>query len=107
MDHDPTDTAPELLYEGAWLRMLRRGQWEYAERTHGNGMAVIVIAVTPADTVLFVEQYRVPLGARYCSTNSTVSAGVTAITITAMPLPCVRSAYSHWPRRSMRSQAPS
>ena len=64
MDHDPTDTAPELLYEGAWLRMLRRGQWEYAERTHGNGMAVIVIAVTPADTVLFVEQYRVPLGAR-------------------------------------------
>ncbi|OHE87955.1 MAG: DNA mismatch repair protein MutT [Lysobacterales bacterium RIFOXYD1_FULL_69_11] len=44
--------------------MLRRGQWEYAERTHGNGMAVIVIAVTPADTVLFVEQYRVPLGAR-------------------------------------------
>lgn len=64
MDHDPNDTAPELLYEGTWLRMLRRGQWEYAERTHGNGMAVIVIAVTPVDTVLFVEQYRVPLGAR-------------------------------------------
>jgi ADP-ribose pyrophosphatase len=27
-------------------------------------MAVIVIAATPADEVLFVEQYRVPLGAR-------------------------------------------
>ena len=27
-------------------------------------MAVIVIAVTPADEVLFVEQFRVPLGAR-------------------------------------------
>ena len=27
-------------------------------------MAVIVIAVTPADEVLFVEQYRIPLGAR-------------------------------------------
>ncbi len=64
MNPIPPDAAPELLYEGAWLRMLRRGQWEYAERTHGNGMAVIVIAVTPADTVLFVEQYRVPLGAR-------------------------------------------
>ena len=64
MDHDPTDTAPELLYEGAWLRMLRRGQWEYAERTHGNGMAVIIIAVTPDDEVLFVEQFRVPLGRR-------------------------------------------
>ena len=27
-------------------------------------MAVIIIAVTPDDDVLFVEQYRVPLGAR-------------------------------------------
>jgi ADP-ribose pyrophosphatase len=27
-------------------------------------MAVIVVAATPADEVLFVEQYRVPLGAR-------------------------------------------
>ncbi|MGY1425576.1 NUDIX hydrolase [Lysobacter sp. A289] len=60
-DHDET---PEILYDGQWLRMVRRGRWEYAERTHGNGMAVIIIAVTPDDHVLFVEQYRVPLGAR-------------------------------------------
>ncbi len=53
----------ETLYEGPWLRMLRRGRWEYVERTHGDGMAVIVIAVTPDDKVLFVEQYRIPLGA--------------------------------------------
>lgn len=58
------DDTPEILYDGDWLRMVRRGQWEYAERTHGNGMAVIIIAVTPDDEVLFVEQYRVPLGAR-------------------------------------------
>lgn len=55
--------APELLYDGQWLRMLKRGTWEYVERTTGDGMAVIVIAVTPDDNVLFVEQYRVPLGA--------------------------------------------
>ena len=61
-EHD--DDTPEILYEGPWLRMVRRGRWEYAERTHGNGMAVIIIAVTPDDDVLFVEQYRVPLGAR-------------------------------------------
>lgn len=62
------DTArepPELLYEGDWLRLVRYGQWESCERTHGrDGMAVLVIAVTPDDHVLFVEQYRVPLGAR-------------------------------------------
>lgn len=53
-----------VLYEGDWLRLVRRGRWESCERTHGQGMAVIVIAVTPDDAVLFVEQYRVPLGAR-------------------------------------------
>lgn len=58
-----TDPA-ETLYEGRWLRLVKRGHWESCERTHGQGMAVIVIAVTPRDEVLFVEQYRVPLGAR-------------------------------------------
>ena len=52
------------LYEGDWLRLVRIGHWESCERTHGQGMAVIVIAVTPADEVLFVEQHRIPLGAR-------------------------------------------
>ena len=54
----------ELLYQGEWLRMVKRGHWESCERTHAQGMAVIVIAVTTADEVLFVEQFRVPLGAR-------------------------------------------
>ena len=57
--------TPEVLYEGEWLRMVRRGHWESCERTHGrDGLAVLVIAVTPDDEVLFVDQYRVPLGAR-------------------------------------------
>ena len=54
----------ETLYEGEWLRLVRIGHWESCERTHAQGMAVIVIAVTQDDEVLFVEQYRVPLGAR-------------------------------------------
>lgn len=54
----------ETLFEGRWLRILRRGRWEYAERTHGNGMAVIIIAVTPAGDVLLVEQLRMALGKR-------------------------------------------
>src|SRR5690606_12114917 len=54
----------EVLYEGEWLRMVRRGHWEYCERKHSrDGLAVLVIAVTPDDRVLCVEQYRVPLGA--------------------------------------------
>jgi len=57
--------APELLYQGEWLRLVRRGRWESCERVHGgDGLAVLIIALTPDDEVLFVEQYRVPLGAR-------------------------------------------
>lgn len=63
-DHEAHDHPTETLYDGQWLRLRRRGHWEFAERTHGRGMAVIVVAVTPDDDVLFVEQYRVPLGAR-------------------------------------------
>jgi ADP-ribose pyrophosphatase len=63
-DHTAHDHPIETIYTGQWLRMMRRGHWEYAERTHGKGMAVIIVAVTPDDDILFVEQYRVPLGAR-------------------------------------------
>lgn len=56
------DARDETLYEGKWLRLRQRGRWEYAERTHGDGMAVIIIACTPEDRVLFVEQFRIPLG---------------------------------------------
>ncbi|MGH8033338.1 MAG: NUDIX hydrolase [Luteimonas sp.] len=59
------DTTLETLYQGNWLRLVKHGQWESCERTHGrDGLAVLVIAVTPDDHVLFVEQFRVPLGAR-------------------------------------------
>lgn len=54
----------ETLFEGDWVRMKRRGTWEYVERVHGSGMAVIIIAVTEDDKVLFVEQDRIPLNRR-------------------------------------------
>ena len=52
----------ELMCEGEYLRLVRRGHWEYAERTNA-GSAVIVVAVTPEQKLLFVEQYRIPMGA--------------------------------------------
>ena len=58
------DEEARTLYEGKWLRLRKQGQWEYAERTNDGGLAVIVVAATPERNVLFVEQYRVPVGAR-------------------------------------------
>lgn len=52
----------ETLYEGHYLRLKKRDNWEYAERTNA-GSAVIVIAVTPDEKLLFVEQFRVPMNA--------------------------------------------
>jgi len=50
----------EMLYQGRWLSLCKRGRWEYVERTNPAG-AVIILAVTPEDELLFVEQYRVPI----------------------------------------------
>ncbi len=51
----------DLIGAGVYLRLLRRGTWEYAERANARS-AVIVVAVTPEDRILFVEQHRVPIG---------------------------------------------
>jgi ADP-ribose pyrophosphatase len=53
-------TESETLFNGRWLTLKRRGRWEYVERVNPAG-AVIVIAVTDDDEVLFVEQYRHPI----------------------------------------------
>ncbi|MFI4969943.1 MAG: NUDIX hydrolase [Lysobacterales bacterium] len=50
-------TETETLCNGKWLRLKRRGRWEYAERTNPGG-GVMIIAVTPEDRILFVEQFR-------------------------------------------------
>lgn len=59
----PPNTPQEdirTLYTGTWLTLRQRGHWEYVERNNPGG-AVIIIALTPEDCVLFVEQYRVPI----------------------------------------------
>src|SRR3546814_14554456 len=59
----PNTIATETLFEGQYLRLKRQGHWEYAERCNAN-CAVIVVALTPEDKLLFVEQYRNPIGPR-------------------------------------------
>ncbi len=52
----------ETLFNGEYLRVRRRDDWEYAERTNASA-AVIVVAVTPDDRLLLVEQFRIPVNA--------------------------------------------
>jgi ADP-ribose pyrophosphatase len=63
----PDDVAQQpatVAWEGKWLRIRVRGHWEYVERATADGLATLIVAVTPSDELLFVEQYRIPLQRR-------------------------------------------
>ena len=61
-DHYDRDAPVETMWEGRFIRALRKGKWEYVARARGIRAAVI-LAVADGH-VLLVEQYRVPLGRR-------------------------------------------
>lgn len=58
----PVDAAApvELLATGRFVELRKRGRWEYAARV-GNRGAAFILAVTDADEIVLVEQYRVPV----------------------------------------------
>ncbi|MGN8158224.1 NUDIX hydrolase [Salinisphaera sp. RV14] len=51
----------EILYEGDYLRLQRIDTWEFVDRVNARG-AVVIVAVTPDDELLMVEQPRPALG---------------------------------------------
>jgi ADP-ribose pyrophosphatase len=51
----------EVLAEGRFLRLVRRRGWEYAERRDVRGI-VVLVAVTPQQELLLVEQHREAVG---------------------------------------------
>lgn len=55
--------AIEIIAEGRWLRLVRRGKWEFAQRTVG-GTAAIIVAVTEAGELVLIEQLRPPVAAQ-------------------------------------------
>lgn len=52
-----------ILHDGEFLQLRREGSWEFVRRQRASG-AGFIVAVTPADELLLVEQFRVPLGGR-------------------------------------------
>ncbi len=54
--------AKEILAEGKYLRLIKQGHWEYAERNNATG-AVVIVALTNKGKLLLTEQYRVPIQA--------------------------------------------
>jgi len=52
----------EVMWEGKFVRAVRRGKWEYAGRT--GGIRAVVILAEHNGKVILVEQPRVPLDCR-------------------------------------------
>lgn len=63
MSDDDHHAPLETMWEGRFVKAMRRGKWEFAARARGIEAAVI-LAIDETDHVLLVEQYRVPLGRR-------------------------------------------
>lgn len=52
-----------ILKEGKFMRLVKKGKWEFAERNNCSGI-VIIVAMTNEKKVIFVEQYRPPVDKR-------------------------------------------
>lgn len=53
------DNTIETVYEGRFLRVLKRGRWEYVSRTKSTGV-VAIVALHDDGRVVLVEQHRPP-----------------------------------------------
>jgi ADP-ribose pyrophosphatase len=51
------DQEERTLGEGKYLRLVERRSWEFVHR-HGCSGVVVIVAFTPEDRLLLVEQYR-------------------------------------------------
>lgn len=52
-----------IHYRGRYLDLVERNGWEYSSRSNASAV-VVIVAVTPDDRLLLVEQYRRPVDAR-------------------------------------------
>ena len=51
-----------ILHEGKFLRLINNDGWEYVERTNCSDI-VVIFNITKDNKVIFVEQFRPPVGA--------------------------------------------
>ena len=59
---DDSDPPAEVMWEGRYIRAIKRGRWEYASRV-GDVRAVVILAEFEGKTIL-VEQPRIAVGGR-------------------------------------------
>ena len=56
------DEPAEIMWQGNFVRAIKRGRWEYVSRC-GSVNAVVIVAEHEGK-ILLIDQYRVPVGKR-------------------------------------------
>ena len=54
---------PETLFETRWLGLYRIGRWDFVRRPHSEN-CVGILAITPENEIILVEQFRIPMQRR-------------------------------------------
>ena len=54
--------APQVMWEGKYIRAMKQGRWEYVGRA--NQIRAVVILAEFEGKVILIEQQRVPVGGR-------------------------------------------
>ncbi len=52
--------TPETLFETRWLGLYRIAHWDFVRRPNSDA-AVGILAITPGDEIILVEQFRIPV----------------------------------------------
>lgn len=55
--------ATETLFESRWLGLYRIGDWDFTRRPNSDA-CVGILAITPENELILVEQFRVPIQRR-------------------------------------------
>lgn len=55
--------APETLFETRWLGLYRIGHWDFVRRPNSDA-CVGILAITPQQEIILVEQFRIPMQRR-------------------------------------------
>ncbi len=55
--------SPQTLFETRWLKVQRLGSWDFVRRPQAD-TCVGILAITPEQEILLVEQFRIPVQRR-------------------------------------------
>ncbi len=55
--------TPETLFESRWLGLYRIGRWDFVRRPNSDA-CVGILAITPDQEIILVEQFRIPMQQR-------------------------------------------